>query len=298
VREELPTWVDDEPAEPARATSSRPWVLALAVVPWLVIGGLVATGLPRPGASQPSDPGPGTVADDGDLGGADVPAAVDDRVAERPDSVDVGPDVEEVAEPDMAGATRPGAVGPAMEGDVSSDPRIVATAMLVARAWLTDVGPRLELPGLRPRTDLYLEHSAVEAVDVFGEHAVVTLSTVVLERDDDVYTAATPRRVGVPVALGDPPRPAGEPWMLADIDLSPSEPEITEERDPDALLALGESLDAVGDVLRAGRTADGWWVVTTGTEDDPVRVWLRPDGRLAEAWDPDTSPEPDAESQE
>lgn len=292
MREELPSWAEEEDARaPAEPAVSRPWVLVLAVLPWLVVLGLVLTGLPGEGPPEPAVPVAGPTAEPANPPVGDEPGA--EHTAGDPAAAPEGPTDPDASVPARvgSGAERSDTPGPSVPatGAAAREPRAAATALLVARAWLTDVGPRLEVAGLRPRPDVYLEHTAVESVDVFGEHAVVTLSAVVLEREGDVYTAAEPRRLGVPVALGDPPRPAGDPWWLEDVDLSTSEPELVEERDPDTLLALGEALGELGagagDVHEAARTADGWWVVSTdppsgprrGGDEEPVRVWVRPD---------------------
>lgn len=288
MREDVPPWTeeDEEPRGRVGRTRSRPWVLLLGVAPWLVVAGLGLTGLPHgdpPERTVPAtDPQTDAGVPTGGNGAADHASGESTGEPDLPG--DPGIEGSGPQDPPAVAGGGPGPAGPGTPAGHGHDPRIVATALLVARAWLTDVGPRLEVSGIRPRADLYLEHATVEHVDVAGDHAVVTLSTVVLERQDDVYATARPRRLGVPLALGDPPRPAGEPWWLQDAELAPSEPQLVEEPDPDLLLALGEELGAAGaaagDVLDAGRTVDGWWVVTaepaSGGEDPPVRVWLPP----------------------
>jgi hypothetical protein len=157
-------------------------------------------------------------------------------------------------------------------------------ALAVARAWLTDVGPRLELEGIAPRDDLYLEHGVVERIEVHGDHAVVGVLAVVLVREDERYSRVLARRIAVPVALGPPVRPAGAPWWLGEVDLTTVAPDpLVEEDDPEVLLELSEALATAGvldgEVLGASRTGDGWWLTRVGDPDTPqeqVAVWLRP----------------------
>ena len=307
MREDLPSWLEDEESStPARRTGPRWWLLALAVLPWLVIVGLAVTSrIPGPGpVAQPpvdeSSPAAGAQTDG-------APASPPDEEVDEPGRRDMAasaapPPATDRPEDEAAGDRLPTAGDP----DRSHDRRLEAVALLVARAWLTDVGPHLAVDGVDPRRDRYLEQAIVEEVEVAGDHGVVTVAAVVLEREDEAYTEVRARRLAVPVALGDPPRPAGPPWWLDEVELTPVEPELAAERDPDLLLALGEAVSAAGaatgEVLEAGRTHDGWWRVTTAPgpndpADTPVEVWVPPDD-LPSARQADAPPGTDAGERE
>jgi hypothetical protein len=288
MREDLPAWLgDDDEAEAEPSATRRWWLLALAALPWVAIVLLLSTGtLPGQGADRgatdPHEP----------VGRAGDHEAGEDHADATPSHTG-GPDRSAGPEPAPPIAPAVGEQAPISDGERRAvDDRVAAVAIVVARAWLTDVGPALEVEGVAPRSDRYLEHVTVERTEVMGEHAVVTLAAVVLERDGEVYTGVRARRLAVPVALDVPPRPAGPPWWLPDTDLAPVEPQLTEEiTDPEVLLSLAEALTESGldgaAVVGAGRTADGWWVVEVGgtgatDQDDsdggdaPERVWMRP----------------------
>ncbi len=259
--EGLPGWTDDvgEEEEPRRTT--RPWVLVLATVPWLVVLGLVLGGVVSGDRATPAPPEtPGEAA-----GPAD--AVPEDQPAPPP----VHP--QEHREPEDTHVPTTADDGP-----------IGAVALAVARAWLTDVGPHLALEGIAPAGDLYLEHGVVERIERHGDHAVVGVLAVVLMRDDDRYTQVVARRLAVPVALGPPVRPAGAPWWLGEVDLTTTPPDpLAEEDAPEVLLELSEALATAGvldgEVLGASRTDDGWWLTRVGDPDTPHEqgvVWLRP----------------------
>ena len=260
--EGLPGWTDDVGDEEAPRRTTRPWVLVLATVPWLVVLGLVLGGVVSgERASLPAPPAatgaPGE-AGDGPAGG--VP---EDQHAPPPDH----------SEPAETRAPTP----------ADGDP-VGAIALAVARAWLTDVGPHLALEGIAPRDDLYLEHGVVERIERHGDHAVVAVLAVVLVRDDERYARVVARRIAVPVALGPPVRPAGAPWWLGEVDLTTVPPDpLVEVDDPEVLLELSEALATAGvldgEVLGASRTDDGWWLTRVGDPDTPgdqVAAWLRP----------------------
>lgn len=298
VGDGLPPWAGDEPAAdeqpPGRRT--RPWVLGLAVVPWLVVLGLVLGGTvpgrpgsqqapadgtapsTAPGPSSPQDSGarqeapaePGTTAEVEAGAGADAGAAAPSEAG--------GPPVADEA----AGTSSP--PGGTRAGGGRDTGPVEAVALAVARAWLTDVGPRLEIEGIDPHEGLYLEHGVVERVDRHGDHAVASVLAVVLTREGDAYTGVDLRRLAVPVALGAPPRPAGAPWWLGGVEVAPSLPEpLTEVEDPGVLLSISEALAAAGidgpELVSASRTDDGWWLAHLSGDDGqarPAPVWLRP----------------------
>lgn len=163
-----------------------------------------------------------------------------------------------------------------------------AVATLVARAWLTGVGPRLDVPGLAGPAGSYAEHLVVEAVDHPAPGAaVVTLLALVLRAEGDTYRDAEVQRVAVPLWFdGDGARPAGPPWRLPPPGLAVASPQVSEAiTDPEVLAAAGEALAAAGyavtEVVSLGRV-QGWPLVVTAVatapgSDAPAEhvVWLR-----------------------
>lgn len=315
--EQLPPWVDDESTgddPPARRT--RPWVLGLAVVPWLVVLGLVLSG-GIPGGSASHDPAGGPEPHQRPSATGEQPTAgsatdgAGQATSSPPSSPSssptppVAPTPGDDGEPAVADDPRePQATVPEPGGRASvaavDDGPVGAIALAVARAWLTDVGPRLEVDGIEPHADLYLEHAAVERIERHGDHAVVSLATVVLGRDGEAYSRVASRRLAVPVALGADPRPAGAPWWLGEIELTATPPEpLVEVDDDQLLLSISESLTAAGisagELLGAARTEDGWWLARIAAPDEetsPTPVWLRPgpDGPVVAGLAPTTDP--------
>ena len=276
--EGLPNWTEDggDGEEPRRTT--RPWVLVLAAVPWLIVLGLVLGGVVS--GDRPAPAAPAT------SGGHGTPSTHDAR-----GDHDAHDEQAPTPTPDAPGMTLEDHPTAPSEHDESLAPTtaeagdpVGAVALAVARAWLTDVGPQLALEGIAPHEDLYLEHGAVERIERHGDHAVVGVLAVVLVRDGERYAQVAARRLAVPVSLGPPVRPAGAPWWLGEVDLSTAPPDpLAEEEDPEVLLELGEALTAAGvldgEVLGASRTDDGWWLARVGDPDAPqgqFAVWLRP----------------------
>lgn len=256
-------WEEPEPPPPARRT---PWLLVAGVVPWLVLAVVLAgrgTGAaPAPAAS--ADPVAGAVPGDAPLDGS-APAG---GVATAP-------------------TTPPGRII-ASGGRTAPDEReATAAAVVVARAWLTGVGPALDLAGARPEPARYAEHLVVEAIDHPAPGAVVvTVLAVLLHAEGDRYDAAEVRRLAVPLWFdADGARPAGAPWALP-APTFPGAPPATEPvADPDVALLAADALDAAGyavdEVVSIGRT-DGWPLVATVVARAPGRsqpdthvVWLR-----------------------
>jgi hypothetical protein len=301
VEDELPPWArrqENDEAAPSRR--ARPWILVAAVVPWAVVAALVGMMVLRgqapagdPAAHSHEEPGHQQPLDDHEdgqrreaaqepdavPGGGGAPtntgAARDANSTEGhassppPGAPDASP-----AEPPTGGMPDPVAAG----GELTSGeaPAIAAVALTVARAWLTDVGPRLEIEGVDPLTDRYLEHATVEGIERHGDHAVAVVLAVVLTREGDHYVEARPQRLAVPLRLTGPPRPAGTPWWLGPADLGLVEPERSEPVAEDELVTLAEALGQGGvdeELLAAARTPDGWWIaeLVSGRE-----VWLRP----------------------
>lgn len=307
---DLPPWLGEEPDEepPPARHSRRAWLVVLALLPWLVVLGLVVTGVLPPGRS--GAPGPGdepagahqpehrdvqdaspssaratTEGDEGPTGTGDPVA----RDADEPGSPAPGGSGADRHTP-QAAETTPGRAW----GRTPQAGRVAAVALTVTRAWLTDVGPRIGLEGIEPVADRYLEHATVERIEPHGDHAVATVLALVLERGEDAYDDATARRLAVPVAVGPPPRPAGQPWWLDEVAWEATAPEGLEpERDEDTLLAISEALRAAtgpdARLARAQQTPDGWWLAhVTDAGDGPAPepeeadeattgpIWLRP----------------------
>jgi hypothetical protein len=238
-----PGWLDDTPdADTPR--DRRPILLVLAVLPWLVVLGLVVT--PLVGGATP------------------VPAATETEETEHPrHHPDPGPD-----------ERRPDTAGPPDDAVAREDPSTPAegeagwwiaehrgnwriglgegtTASLataVARAWLTGLEPRLAISGIVPDRDrTYVEHLVVEAIERPADGAaVVTLLAVVLDDDEGLRSAGV-QRLAVPIVetvAG--PRPAGSPWRLPAPDLTPA-PLVGEPvEDPELSLAAHDALEAGG----------------------------------------------------
>lgn len=284
-------WEDPDPSPPARRRP--PWLLAVGLVPWLLVaflltrsdtpdGASTSSAHATPSAAVPTDPpvGGSTVASAGSAAGPSGHSGV------------------------TGAAVTTSAARTAVAED---DARAVAT--VVARAWLTGVGPRLDLGlGGAPAGDGYVEHLVVEAVDHAGPGAaVVTVLAVVLRTDDGTYDAATLHRLAVPLRFdADGARPAGPPYPLPATAPTPDPLEVEGPAltDPDLLLAAAEALSDAGyadvDVVALGRTA-AWPLVVTARARAPGAgdtgthaVWLREHlGRLVVAGS--RPPRPDQE---
>lgn len=312
--EGLPGW-DDEERDAAPRRRTRPWVLVLAVVPWLVVLGLVSTGAVPGGRATPAPPAGhgGPPAPEDAPAPEDSPSHEDSPAHGDPSIHEDSPAPGEATAPPPAGVGQHGTAPTGAPGLGHAEPHettsgavgpLGAVALAVARAWLTDVGPRLEIEGVEPHADLYLEHGIVERIERHGDHAVVGILAVVLVRDGETYARVEPRRLAVPLALGPPARPAGAPWWLGDVDLSATPPtSLVEEEDPAVLLEISEAVAAAGldgEVLDVARTDDGWWLARTTAEeatDPPTPLWLRPgaDGPVVAGLAPDGGDEHDPE---
>jgi hypothetical protein len=290
MREDLPDWLDDDETPAPRRR--RTVLVVLAVLPWLVV--LAAVVSPR------LSPDPSREDARSDAGsGADTPAA------DPADEDEPGPDPAPATNPQ---ASRPGpAAGtPPGEGAVPVEPGwwltehrgkwrlgpgdgvAASVAVVVARAWLTGLPPRLEVAGIHPTAgDGYVEHLAVEAVErPEAGAAVVTLLAVLLEVGED--HSAHVRRLAVPLAE-EPggPRPAGSPWWLPAPDLSPVPVEGEPVDDPDLLAAATAALAGAGlghlEVVALERTTRWPWIArvrgvdadATAGEETEGAVWLR-----------------------
>jgi hypothetical protein len=283
MTKDVPSWLGEEVDEaPSRPAPTRRWaLLSFAALPWLVVAGLLVSGA-LPGRT--TEPTTGATTAVGEPASSADPAEHEPRRETPPDPAanDTGRGEDAEEGPDRA---EPGAGIPA--AGTSADPlhrEIAALATVVARAWLTDVGPRLHIEGVDARDDRYLEQATVETIDVRGEVAVATLLAVVLERDGDRYTDVSLRRLAVPVGLTPSgPRPTGPPWWLPDPDLQPRPPLLDVLDDPELGLATAERLTGAGyqdvEIERLSRHEDGWLVADvvarlSGDRDVRGPVWL------------------------
>lgn len=231
VTDDGPTWFDDE-LDDARRPRRRVWlVLAAATLPWLVVATLVVRGGPTASAADaPAAPAPAGTVDD-------TAAAPRDRTAPVDGPDDTAPTAGSADLAAIAG------VGGPSSGDVTA----VATA--VARAWLSDAGPDLTVDGVDPDRRAYLEHVTTRRVALPSETtAVVTLSVVLLVRDDDRYVETVVRHVAVPLTVTDEGvRPAGAPWWLPDETvLTPAPPRSTTVDDAEHHVAATRALEGAG----------------------------------------------------
>lgn len=283
MRDELPDWMDP-PAEDAERPRRRLHrLLALAAVPWVVVAVLVGwRGSGQPVAATddlgapPDATEPAGDAAAGDTTAGDGPAGV----AEAGDDVAGGP-------PPVTDPVEDGLVAETWQvgwREYPGDGATVAVAAAVARAWLTGLDPLLAVEGISPDDgSSYAEHLTVEAIERPGPGAaVVTFSAVVLEGGEP--TTARLRRVAVPVDEHDhDPRPAGAPWELPGLELTPAPPVAADELGAEHWPAAEAALRAAGFVdaeLRGLQRTTSWPVlaaVRTETPDGPrdAVVWLR-----------------------
>lgn len=282
-------WIDDD--APPRQGGRRMPLLVAAIVPWLIVAFVVLRG---DGAVEADAPAAADLA-----GGVDAPAPADPPTEERGAAAATEPhDRTGMAAPSTdpdTGASSDDGTGESPEAEVHSSTELSlgvaeATAVAIARAWLSDGGPDLTVDGVNADRRAYLEHVTVERVELAGaDHAVATLSLVLLEREDDTYVDVLVRRAAVPLRLTDATiRPAGAPWWLpSPPDLSPTPPAADAVDDAatrdDVLRALVASGYRDPDVLDVAETSDGTVVaevdgITTTGERLDGPVWLVPAG--------------------
>jgi hypothetical protein len=281
---DLPSWLNEDDDAPERPAPRRRWLLvSAAVLPWLVLVGLLVTGTLSPDTTPAADVAVATDAAPGAENGAIPGAGGAQRQEPEPRRTR--------RSPPEGGSTAPtgtdDGAGPGVGlGSPAMDPAPAgALAVAIARSWLTDVGPRLQIGGIDVRPDRYLEQAVVESMTVHGDVAVVGLLAVVLERDGDHYGDVAVHRVAVPIHLAPSgPRPAGRPWWLPDPELQLEPPPLEVLEDPDVGMAAAELLAARGydelEVVRLASPGEGWLVadITARLEggrrvDGPV--WLR-----------------------
>ncbi|TVR19828.1 MAG: hypothetical protein EA387_12655 [Nitriliruptor sp.] len=281
---------EDEGPSPTR----RRWLLPLMAVPWLVVVALLV--LPgRLGSeaetSEPATtPGPPATADAAGAGAGPGAGPEDGAADAHPDE---DPATTTAAPPPT---TDPGAEAarelPAVTLELEElrgrwrlgpgSEEAAALAVVIARAWLTGLGPRLELEAASPDPTSYAEHLVVEAVEhPSPDTSVVTLLAVLLSDPEDADAAVEVRRLAVPLATdGGEPRPAGAPWSLPGPALTQAEADLQPVDDPAAVLAADTALAVAGLgelAVTDLRTADGWPVVARASDGEQEHtIWLRP----------------------
>ncbi len=285
---------DDEPTAPRRR---RPVLLLAAGLPWLVLAVLMLRG--SGGVSQDATP-------------LAAPAPSPSAGASAEASIEPTTDATTDPASPADGAGQP-SEDPTTATLITSQARDTATiadatalAVPIARAWLTDVPPRLDL-GIGQADDTgYVEHLGAESVDFPAPgQLVVSLVAVLLHAEGDQYTSVEVRRLAVPLTVDRyGARPAGSPWWLPDPDLRVDAPSTTPVDDPEVLAQAGAALEEAGyrDVgVTSLARSDGWaWIVTatavapSGSAPAEHTVWLRPHlGRLVvSGWLPTTGDGP------
>jgi len=278
---------DDERPSPTR----RRWLLPLMAVPWLVVVALLV--LPGRAGPDAQSPPPTTTA-----APEQVPNLADAQGAGSEDRAVAGPaDGEGAATTPAPPPTPDDGVGAARElpavtleleelrgrwrvGPGSEE--AAALAVVIARAWLTGLGPRLELEGASPDPTGYAEHLVVEAVEHPSPRTtVVTLLAVLLSDPQDADAAVEVRRLAVPLTTdGGAPRPAGAPWPLPGPELGQVQADLQPLDDPAAAVAADTALAVAGLgelAVTDLRTADGWPVVAHASDGEREHtIWLRP----------------------
>jgi hypothetical protein len=163
-----------------------------------------------------------------------------------------------------------------------------AVVTAVARAWLSDAGPDLAVPGVEVERHAYLEHLTIEGFDLpTPEFAVARVSVVLLRAEDDRYTEAVLRRAAIPLTLTEGRiLPAGQPWWVPGVtDLTASPPPLEPIDDPALAAEISEVLTAVGyeelevgDLAASPAGAVRAQVRATTPEGEAVDgpVWLQP----------------------
>jgi hypothetical protein len=293
---------DDEGEAEHRSTRGRVLLLA-ALVPWLIVAGILWRTGDDPTLGAHDDGHTDHVTADGDADAdereegsppADEGVTGWDETPEPWDATEGAIEDLLLPEPD---ALRFGARASAGAGEAAG------VAHLVAREWLDDIGVPLGIEAIeRSATGAYVEHIIVESVDIPApDAAVVTLVAVLLDVEEGTYSDARAVRIAVPVHLArEGARPAGTPWWLPGPDLRPiTVGEQALDDDPTVLADAGAALQAAGyreiDV-RSVALSDRWPIVVSATGVAPGqsapaehRVWLRQhlDGLVVAGWLPD-----------
>lgn len=274
---QAPSWLlDDEAVDPAAARPGHRGRLLLiaATIPWLIVLVIVGRAVVSPAAP----------ASDVEAGVPTVGAS-----AATAATAPQGTPTSSGGPRRMPTAAYGGVAGPRAAVTTAD---AAATAVVLARSWLTGVGPQLAdvpaPPAGAPRAASYAEHLAVEAVDLPAPgFAVVTVIAIVLDVVDQGYGGGRAVRLAVPLRLdGRGARPAGDPWQLPAPDLAPEPPAPQTTIDDPAVLAdAGSALVGAGyrDVdVHSVQSTEGWPLLVRATarapgSDDATQhvVWLR-----------------------
>lgn len=269
---ELPGWDVLEDRSDERPPGRSRLILVAAAVPWLVVAVIALR--PQGGAGVNVQPAP-------------TPSATASTTAtSTADHVPAVPDVAGAAEPvaSPSGGLR---IATAGLPETAGTAQAAGVALLVARAWLSQVGPSLDVGVGSAGIRAYVEQ--LQAEDVAWPapgSAVVSLTGLLLESDGERYTRARPVRIAVPLRLdARGVRPAGAPWWLPPPDLTTDEPAWQPVDDPTVGAAAGGALAAAGYEeisVHAVETSDTWplrvratAIAPGATDASEHTVWLR-----------------------
>ncbi|MEX0831988.1 MAG: hypothetical protein WD007_05255 [Nitriliruptoraceae bacterium] len=247
------TAMHDEPwpdNDHTRRPTPKPFVIAIAVLPWIVVALVVA----RSGDDDRS----AAISPSGPLWATDAAADPANGAVDSPGDSHTDMHTTHVHPSDAWPPTSTGPVAPTSAVHQAAG----AAATAIARAWITGIDPQLGINGLEPAGDSwYVEHLAVEAIEAYdNDIAVIALIAIVIGGPPEALTADV-RRVAVPMSVRGVPRPAGVPWWLPEPqwDVTPPVSHLVE--DPDAQQRAVEALRHAGytDVqLVELRRSDGW----------------------------------------
>lgn len=279
-------WFDGPEADDDPPRRRPRWFPALIAVPWVVVAALLvlprvdaaeqatSSDHPEPGAGEASvgpEPtqAPLTVAPEGPEAAGSTDATSAPLPPAGAGSTPI-PEVLEVRE--LRGQWR---VAPGSEEAAS-------LALVVARAWLTGVGPPLLVPGITPRGGAYAEHLVVEATErTSADTEVVTVLAMTLRDVEGATPSTAVERLAVPIAWDEHgPRPAGPPWPLPGPRLDPLTPTLLPVEDDetawdDATSALAHAGLGTYRLEALHQAPDGPLVATISDAQDRHDVWLR-----------------------
>lgn len=225
------SWFEDELEAAPRPRRRLLLVLALVATSWVVLALVLVRG---DGGETEVTPA-----------GHDHAADLDDPAGEAPPP-DGGDRADEELPPEATAPAPPPTVD---AGNVTvSREEAEALALAVVRGWLSDGGPDLAVPGIEVDRRAYLEHAAIEGMDLPSDDlAVARVLLVLLIREDDRYVEAAVRRAAVPLTVTPTSvHPGGAPWWLPTApDLTPVPPTTETVQDPaledGVLAALAEA---------------------------------------------------------
>ncbi|WP_052666168.1 hypothetical protein [Nitriliruptor alkaliphilus] len=265
------SWFEDELEVAPRPRRRLVLVLALVATSWIVLALVLVRGDGRSAGMAPAT--------------HDHAAAPEEQTDAEPLPEAVDPADDEVPS---------GAIDPppstAPSGVTVSREEAEALTLAVVRGWLSDGGPDLGLPGIEVDRRAYLEHAAIEGMDLPSDDlAVARVLLVLLVREDDRYVEATVRRAAVPLTVTPTSvHPGGTPWWLPDApDLTPVPPATQAVHDPDladavlaALTEAGYRAPGVSELAVTGAGTIVAEVTATTPSGDEVAgpIWLAATG--------------------